>query len=56
MSRLRTKVGAALGAVAILSVLSSTREQRESARLRMKRFNWLFGLIAVILWAVILIP
>ena len=54
MSGFRKKVGMAVGAVAILSILSSTREQREAARLRMKRLNWVFALIALSLWAFIL--
>ena len=54
MSRLRTRIGVTLGAVAVLSILSTTREQREEARHRLRRYNLLILAIAVGLWALII--
>jgi hypothetical protein len=54
MSRLRTKIGVTLGVVAALSVLSTTREQREEASRRLRRYNPLFAFIAIALWALLI--
>ena len=50
----RTKIAAALGVVAALSVLSSTPEQRKQARDRLRRYNPVFAALAIGLWALIL--